>query len=76
MEASVNITKITREEELPSITSKSITNEDLKNEYHYLLAEQIVKCMLEKGLISIGEYDKIMVLNRKSFCPYLWEIMS
>ncbi|MFV0441541.1 MAG: SHOCT domain-containing protein [Lachnospirales bacterium] len=31
--------------------------------------------MLEKNLITIDEFNKIIALNRKSFSPFLAEIM-
>lgn len=52
------------------------TNEDLQNEYDYLLAESITKKMLERGLISLDEFDKIMRKNRQKFSPFIGRIIA
>lgn len=51
------------------------TPEQLQNEFHYICAEKITKKMLEKNLITIDEFDKIMAENRKIFSPYLADIL-
>ena len=40
-----------------------------------LIADRLTKKLLEKGLISQDEYDKIMTQNRKTFPPLLAEIL-
>ena len=52
-----------------------ITQEQLQREYDYVLAQQLLKAMLEKELISIDEFNKITTLNRQSFSPALAQIM-
>ncbi len=52
------------------------TNEDMQNEYDYLLAEQLTGKLLKKGLITPEEYDRIMVKYRQSFSPFIAQIMS
>lgn len=42
---------------------------ELQNEYNYILAENFTKKLLEKGLISVDEFDKIMEKNRRTFSP-------
>ena len=42
------------------------TNEDMQKEYNYYLAEQLTKKLLDEGLISSDEFDKIMTRNRKT----------
>ncbi len=69
----MNITKL--ENSNTNIPVKQITTNDLQNEYNYILAEKIVKNMLENNLITIDEFNKITALNRKSFSPFLAEIM-
>ena len=65
----MQVTKITSPEQLQSSPSERMTNEQLQNEYNYIRAEQITRKMLEKGLISAGEYDRIMTENRQLFSP-------
>lgn len=50
------------------------TNAEMQHEYDYLLAEQMTRNLLNDGLISRDEFDKIMVRNRQSFSPLLSKI--
>ena len=50
------------------------TDAELQNEYDYLLAENITKKLLEKGLISVDEFNKIMAKNQESFSPFFARI--
>ena len=52
------------------------TDAEMQNEYNYILAEQMTKKLLDKGLISVDEFNKIMAKNRRSFSPYISRIMS
>ena len=45
------------------------TDAELQNEYNYILAENFTKKLLEKGLISVDEFDKIMEKNQRTFSP-------
>lgn len=45
------------------------TDAELQNEYNYILAENFTKNLLEKGLISVDEFNKIMEKNRRTFTP-------
>ena len=70
--------KVTKLEDVHSIQYKSekLTEAALQNEHDYLVAERITKNLLEKGLISQSEFDKIMAKNLKTFLPFLAEIMA
>lgn len=39
------------------------------------MAQKILKSMLEKGLVSADEFNKITMKNREIFSPYLADIM-
>lgn len=52
------------------------TNTEMQNEYNFILAEQMTRKLLDKGLISVDEFNKIMAKNRRSFSPYISRIMS
>lgn len=52
-----------------------MTQEQLQNEYQYALAQTILKKMLDKDLICPNEFEKITVLNRRTFSPALAKIM-
>ena len=50
------------------------TNQELQNEFNYILAEQMTKKLLDNGLITVDEYDKIMAKNKDNLkaqarCP-------
>lgn len=70
--------KVTKLDDAHSIQYKSekLSVTALKNEHDYLIAERLTKKLLEKGFISQGEFDKIMVKNRQTFLPFLAEIMA
>ena len=50
--------------------------EKMQNEYNYVLAQQLTKRLLEAGLITKDEFNKITAKNRESFSPLLGRIMS
>ena len=47
----------------------------MQNEYNYVLAQQLTKRLLEAGLITKDEFNKITAKNRESFSPLLGRIM-
>lgn len=47
----------------------------LQREADYARSQKIIESMLNQGLISLSEFDKITALNRESFSPALAEIM-
>lgn len=51
-----------------------MTDEELKREYDFYMAEKIVKKMLEKGLISVDECTRISAENRHIFSPLLAQL--
>lgn len=51
------------------------TDAEMQNEYNYIFAEQMTRKLLDKGLISEEEFDKIMVKNRLSFSPFISKII-
>lgn len=71
----MQVTKITDEQQMPISIKKVYTQEELQREYDYILAQKILKSILEKGLISLDEFNKITEKNRQTFSPYLAEIM-
>ena len=58
-----------------SIELKKMSQEQLKREFDYIQAEKLLRKMLQKGLITEAEFNKIEALNRQSFSPFLAEIM-
>lgn len=63
-------------EELPILAPPTPpSTEQLQRDAGYHKAQQLLQNMLDTGLISLSEYNKITLLNRKTFSPYLVEIM-
>lgn len=51
------------------------THDQLKRDCGYFQSQKLLRSMLDCGLISLSEFNKITLLNRQSFYPYLVEIM-
>lgn len=47
----------------------TITQKQLLDDLHYRQAKQIIQYLLDKGLISTKQFQKIDELNRHSFPP-------
>ena len=69
------ITKISDEIIDKSVELKKVSQEQLQREFDYIQAEKLLRKMLQKGLITEAEFNKIEALNRQSFSPFLAEIM-
>ena len=50
------------------------TDAELQNEYNYILAENFTQKLLEKGLISVDEFNKIMEKNKAVFSTFFARI--
>lgn len=57
-------------------TDHFFTEEQFQRDIDYYRAQSIAKTMLGAGLISLSQFNKLTALNRKSFAPFLAEIMS
>ena len=64
-------------DKIPEINfeKKPISQKQLQREYDYMRAQTILETLLNAGLISESEFDKITKLNRQSFTPALAQIM-
>lgn len=62
---------INKNNELVSVMAE----EQMQNEFDYMMAQQMLKNMLEKGLISLAEFNKISAINLANFSPELASIM-
>ena len=69
------VTKITDDIHEAKNEPKRVSQEQLQREFDYIQAEKLLKKILEKGLITVAEFDKITALNRQTFSPVLAEIM-
>lgn len=69
------LTPFSYDDLLPLTEPAPPTTEQLQQDVSYLKAQQLLQGMLDTGLISLSEYNKITLLNRQTFSPYLVEIM-
>jgi len=60
----MDVTKIT---EQFNTEARPITDEDMRSEYRYLLAKELTEKLLNEGLISQEEFERIMEKNRETF---------
>lgn len=70
----MNVTQITENGIVAEALPKP-SEQEMQNEYDYILAEQMTKNLLSQGLITEEEFEKIMAINRESFSPLLSKIM-
>lgn len=49
--------------------------EELQKDFDFFLAQRMLKKLLDEGMITSGEFDKITEKNRQTFSPYLSDIM-
>ena len=47
------------------------TDAHMRREFGYIVAGQITQKLLDRGLITPGEFDRIMAKNRESFSPVI-----
>lgn len=59
-----------------NVQEQVISEEQMQNEFDYMIAQQMLKNMLGNGLISLAELDKISALNLEIFSPELASIMA
>lgn len=71
----MQITKIMEGQSAPVSSVAGFTVDTLQREFDYYTAQKLLKILLDAGQISEDEFDKITALNRKSFSPFLSEIM-
>ncbi len=63
------------EKQVADYGKPSVSQEQLQREADYIRAQRLLESLLNNGLISLSEFDKITMLNRQSFSPMLAEIM-
>ena len=51
------------------------TQERIQGDLDYRRAQDIAKRMLDDGLISVAEFNKLTAINRETFSPLFAEIM-
>ena len=48
---------------------------DIINEINYYRAQKLTEQLYAEGMISFVEYDKLTALNRKTFSPFLVNLL-
>ena len=71
----MQVTKLTPEQMNAAPKKHEYTEEELQQEFAYTLAQQMTKKLLEKGLVSDEEFQKITAKNKETFSPKLAAIM-
>lgn len=56
-------------------TDRFFTPTQFQQDVDYYRAQCIAKAMLDSGLISLSQFNKLTELNQKAFSPFLHEIM-
>ena len=56
--------------------ARRMTMEAMQADFEYRMAQKITKKLLDQGLISLCEYDKISALNREKFSPFMPELLA
>ena len=56
-------------------TDHFFTEDQFQHDMDYYRAQRIAKSLLDSGLISLSQFNNLTALNRKSFSPFLAEIM-
>ena len=69
------MTNFTDEKSDTGYKKNPVTQEQLQREVDYVMAQRILESLLDKGLISLSEFNKITTMNRQSFSPALAPIM-
>ena len=71
----MQVTKITSPAETKAPAAHRLSDKQLYDEINYHRAEKLTKKMLEQGLITAEECDKILAEARKIFVPIMAELM-
>ena len=64
---------------MPNVNAKVqsgyFTQERIQGDLDYRWAQEIAKKLLDDGLISVAEFNKLTAINRETFSPLFAEIM-
>lgn len=61
---------------IPNAELRETTQEELQRDFDYYRAQKVLETMFMFGMISVDEFHKISAVNRKTFSPFLAEIMG
>lgn len=58
------------------VSARKMTREVMRKDFEYEIAQKLTRSLLEQGLISTEEYNKIKVLNIENFSPFYKDLMD
>lgn len=58
-----------------NVAPKSFSQKEIIQDVNYYQAQKVAQSMLDRGLISLDEFNKLTQINRDTFAPFLVEIM-
>lgn len=58
------------------VPSRRMTKEAMQKDFDYEMAQKITKNLIDEGLISSDEYDRISALNAQKFSPFYGNLMD
>mgnify|MGYP006898516651 CR=1 FL=1 len=58
------------------VPARMMTKESMQKDFDYEMAQKITRNLLDEGLISIDEYDRISELNARKFSPFYGDLMD
>lgn len=62
-------------EQKVGIDINTIKDEDIQNDFDYYMAQRVAEELMNAGLISLDEFNKLTLLNRRTFLPMNVEIL-
>ena len=67
----MQVTKLMPADQERANSGHKFTQEELQREFNYIQAERITKKLLEKGLITDEEFNRITTENKRAFPTFL-----
>ena len=71
----MQVTKVETAGDMPEPEGNGYDDEQLMRDLNCYRAEALAKKLLEKGLVTGVQYAQIMAENRRTFRPFLAEIL-
>ena len=62
--------------EIAKVAPRRMTEAAMQQDFEFMIAEKLTRQLLDQGLITEREFNKIMAKNRETFSPYFAEIMA
>ena len=58
------------------VSARKMTKEAMQKDFEYEIAQKLTQSLLEQGIISTEEYNKIEALNIEKFSPFYKDLMD